>query len=149
MQHSRQISGQHDRRSAGVTEPPSTVAQIIYVVATLDVEREAHFLPQPVFIQGQCRTIDCLDRHLATLRATADPTAPAVTPDLRPMLLAVGAEHKRLIQHCWAGKTNQIAVRIADAWEYHVPKIGWLCYVEDEAKLSAYKSTGWSAGLAI
>jgi len=52
MQHSRQISGQHDRRWAGVTEPPSTVAQIIYVVATLDVEREAHFLPQPVFIQG-------------------------------------------------------------------------------------------------
>ena len=101
MQHSRQISGQHDRRSAGVTEPPSTVAQIIYVVATFDVEREAHFLPQPVFIQGQCRTIDCLDRHLATLRATADPTAPAVTPDLRPMLLAVGAKHKRLIQHCW------------------------------------------------
>ncbi|WP_373889336.1 DUF2793 domain-containing protein [Massilia sp. TS11] len=49
----------------------------------------------------------------------------------------------------WAGKTNQIAVRIADAWEYHVPKIGWLCYIEDEAKLSAYKSTGWSAGLAI
>ena len=49
----------------------------------------------------------------------------------------------------WAGKTNQIAVRIADAWEYHVPKIGWLCFIEDEAKLSAYKSTGWSAGLAI
>ena len=49
----------------------------------------------------------------------------------------------------WAGKTNQIAVRIADAWEYHAPKIGWLCYIEDEAKLSAYKSTGWSAGLAI
>lgn len=47
----------------------------------------------------------------------------------------------------WAGKTNQIAVRIADAWEYHAPTIGWLCYIEDEAKLSAYKSTGWSAGL--
>jgi hypothetical protein len=49
----------------------------------------------------------------------------------------------------WAGKTNQIAVRIADAWEYHAPKIGWLCYIEDEAKLSAYKTTGWSAGIAI
>ena len=47
------------------------------------------------------------------------------------------------------GKTNQIAVRIADAWEFHSPKIGWLCYIEDEAKLSAYKSTGWSAGIAI
>ena len=49
----------------------------------------------------------------------------------------------------WAGKTNQIAVRISDAWEYHVPKIGWLCFIEDEAKLSAFKATGWSAGLAI
>ncbi|MBX6756574.1 MULTISPECIES: DUF2793 domain-containing protein [Pseudomonadota] len=49
----------------------------------------------------------------------------------------------------WAGKANQIAVRIADAWEFHSPKIGWLCYIEDEAKLSAYKSTGWSAGIAI
>ena len=49
----------------------------------------------------------------------------------------------------WAGKTNQIAARIADVWEYHTPKIGWLCYIEDEAKLSAYKATGWSAGIAI
>ena len=49
----------------------------------------------------------------------------------------------------WSGKTGQIAVRIADTWEYHAPKIGWLCYIEDEAKLSAYKSTGWSAGIAI
>ncbi len=29
----------------------------------------------------------------------------------------------------WAGKTNQLAVRIADTWEYHTPKIGWLCYL--------------------
>ena len=55
--------------------------------------------------------------------------------------------HSRACHGRVGGKTNQIAVRIADAWEYHVPKIGWLCYVEDEAKLSAYKSTGWSAGL--
>ena len=49
----------------------------------------------------------------------------------------------------WAGKTNQIAVRIDGTWEFHPPKVGWLCYIEDEAKLSAYKSTGWSAGVAI
>lgn len=29
----------------------------------------------------------------------------------------------------WAGKTNQIAVRIAGAWEYYVPQIGWLCFI--------------------
>ena len=83
MQHSRQISGQHYRRAACVTEPPNTVAQVIDVVAALDVEREAHFLPQPVFIQGQRRTVDCLDRNLATLLAPADPTAPSIAPDLK------------------------------------------------------------------
>ncbi|MBS0214021.1 MAG: DUF2793 domain-containing protein [Proteobacteria bacterium] len=49
----------------------------------------------------------------------------------------------------WAGKTHQIAVRIGGVWEFHAPQTGWLCYIEDEAKLSAYKSTGWSAGIAI
>lgn len=52
----------------------------------------------------------------------------------------------------WTGKTNQIAahnVDSADVWEFHVPKIGWLCYIEDEARLSAFKATGWSAGIAI
>ena len=49
----------------------------------------------------------------------------------------------------WAGKTNQIAVRIGGVWEFHAPQVGWLCYIEDEAKLSVYKSAGWSAGIAI
>jgi hypothetical protein len=46
-------------------------------------------------------------------------------------------------------QTNQIAVRIEGAWEFHAPKVGWLCYIEDEAKLSAFKPAGWSAGIAI
>lgn len=49
----------------------------------------------------------------------------------------------------WADKTNHIAVRIDGTWEYHPPKVGWLCYIEDEGKLSAYKPAGWSAGIAI
>ncbi len=49
----------------------------------------------------------------------------------------------------WAGKTNQIAVRVVSAWEYYTPKVGWLCFVEDEAVLTVYKTTGWSAGIAI
>ena len=49
----------------------------------------------------------------------------------------------------WAGKTNQIAVRVAGTWEFYSPQIGWLCYLEDEAKLTAFKVGGWSAGLAI
>ena len=49
----------------------------------------------------------------------------------------------------WAGKTDQVAVCVAGAWEYHVPKIGWLCFVEDEAVLAVYRATGWSPGLAL
>jgi len=49
----------------------------------------------------------------------------------------------------WAGKSNQIAVCINSVWEFHAPKVGWLCYIEDEAKLSAYKPAGWSVGITI
>lgn len=49
----------------------------------------------------------------------------------------------------WAGKTDQIAVRVAGAWEYYVPKVGWLVYIEDESVLSVYKSSGWAAGITM
>ena len=49
----------------------------------------------------------------------------------------------------WAGKTNQIAIRVEGTWEYYTPKVGWLCFVEDEEVLTVYKPTGWSAGIAI
>lgn len=49
----------------------------------------------------------------------------------------------------WAGRAEQIAVRIEGAWEFHAPQVGWLAFIEDEAVLSAYKTTGWSPGLAL
>ena len=49
----------------------------------------------------------------------------------------------------WAGKINQIAVRIGGAWEFYAPRVGWLCFIEDEAVLSVYKAGGWSPGVAI
>jgi len=49
----------------------------------------------------------------------------------------------------WSGKTGQIAVYIGGTWEYYVPKVGWLAYIEDEAVLSVYKANGWSAGIGI
>jgi len=93
MQHSRQISGQQHRRTVGITCSPGSVAQVIDVVAALAAESEAHFLPQPVFIQGLRRTVDYFDGHLATIRTPAGPAAPTITPDLRPVLQAMGAEH--------------------------------------------------------
>lgn len=49
----------------------------------------------------------------------------------------------------WAGKSGQVAVWDGTTWQYGVPRVGWVAYIEDEEKLSAYKAGGWSAGVAI
>jgi hypothetical protein len=49
----------------------------------------------------------------------------------------------------WAGRTDQIAVWIAGAWEYHAPKVGWLAFIAAEDKLAVYKTGGWSAGVPV
>jgi hypothetical protein len=71
---------------------------------------------------------------------TAPPASPANGDRYIVPAAATGA---------WAGKTNQIAVRIAGSWEYHAPQVGWLAYIEDEDKLAVFRSTGWSAGISI
>lgn len=71
-------------------------------------------------------------------------SAPPATPtDGDRYVVAAGATG------AWAGRDGEIAVRIGGTWEFHVPRIGWLCYVEDEDLLSAYKATGWSPGISI
>ncbi|MCI1193660.1 DUF2793 domain-containing protein [Calidifontimicrobium sp. SYSU G02091] len=73
-----------------------------------------------------------------------DLTAPPASPaDGDRYIIPAGATG------AWAGKTNQIAVRIGGAWEYYSPAIGWLAFVEDENVLAVYKSSGWSAGVSI
>jgi hypothetical protein len=119
LQHPRQIAGQQDRRPAGIAEPPHAVAQIIDAVAALDAEREAHLLPQPVLVQGQRRTVVYFDGHGPTVRATAHPSAPTITPHLRPMLLAVGAEHERLIHRRWLDRFAEHGERGDLAWRQH------------------------------
>ena len=71
-------------------------------------------------------------------------TAPPATPvDGDRYIVAAGATG------AWAGRDGEIAVWIGGVWEFHAPKIGWLCYVEDEDLLSAYKAAGWSPGISI
>ena len=71
-------------------------------------------------------------------------TAPPATPvDGDRYIVAAGATG------AWAGRDGEIAVWIGGAWEFHAPRIGWLCYVEDEDLLSAYKASGWSPGISI
>lgn len=51
----------------------------------------------------------------------------------------------------WVGQEGRVAVwsQADNAWAFAVPRLGWVAYVEDEAKLTAYKAAGWSAGIAI
>ena len=92
-----------------------------------------------------------MDANLKRLGATVglsvkdrDLTAPPVSPANGDRYIVPAAA-----TGAWAGKTSQIAVRIEGTWEFHAPKVGWLCYIEDEGKLVAFKSAGWSAGIAI
>lgn len=75
------------------------------------------------------------DRDLAT--------PPATPVDGDRYIIPAGATG------AWSGRTDQIAARVAGVWEYHVPQIGWLCFVEDEEVLTVYKAAGWSPGTAV
>ena len=49
----------------------------------------------------------------------------------------------------WAGQAGKVAVWSGTAWVFGTPRVGWVAYIEDEEKLTAYKAGGWSAGIAI
>ena len=70
-------------------------------------------------------------------------TPPASPVDGDRYLIPAGASG------VWSGRSGQIGVRIGGAWEFYAPRVGWLCFIEDEAVLSVYKAAGWSAGVAI
>jgi len=75
------------------------------------------------------------DRDLAT-----PPASPAVGDTYIVAAAATGT---------WAGKEKQVAVWDGATWVFYAPRLGWVTYIEDEEKLSAYKTAGWSAGVAI
>ena len=100
---------------------------------------------------GESGWKDGMDANLKRLGAVAglsvkdrDLGAPPVSPvDGERYLIPAGATGP------WSGRTGQISVRIAGAWEFYAPRVGWLCFIEDEGALSVYKAAGWSAGVAI
>lgn len=71
---------------------------------------------------------------------TAPPASPAAGDTYIVGASATGA---------WATKDGQVAVWSGTAWIFGVPRVGWVAYIEDEEKLSAYKAAGWSVGIAI
>ena len=81
--------------------------------------------------------------HLSVLdRDVADPTTltPAEGDTYIVAASATGA---------WASHDGHVAVWDGAAWVFYTPRVGGVAYVEDEEKLTAYKATGWSAGIAI
>ena len=84
--------------------------------------------------------------HLSAIsRAlTAPPTSPADGATYIIAAAPTGA---------WAGRAGQLAAWVpgtpAGSWVFATPRLGWVAYVEDEEKLTAYKAAGWSAGIAI
>lgn len=71
---------------------------------------------------------------------TAPPGSPAAGDTYIPAATATGA---------WAGKDGQVAVWDGTAWVFGVPREGWVAWIEDEAKLCAFTSAAWSAGIAL
>lgn len=49
----------------------------------------------------------------------------------------------------WVGHAGHVAIWNGTAWVFGTPRLGWVAYIEDEEKLTAYKAAGWSAGIAI
>jgi hypothetical protein len=100
---------------------------------------------------GESGWKDAMDANLKRLGAVVGlsvkdrdlGTPPASPVDGDRYIVSAGATG------AWSGRSGQIAVRIGGVWEFYMPRVGWLCFIEDEAMLSAYQVTGWSAGLAI
>jgi hypothetical protein len=49
----------------------------------------------------------------------------------------------------WAGHGNHIAAWQDGAWQFSVPKTGWLAYVVDEAMLAGWSGTAWINALSL
>lgn len=49
----------------------------------------------------------------------------------------------------WSGHAGKVAVYNGSGWSIYTPRTGWVAFIEDEVKLSAYYSSAWSAGISI
>lgn len=50
----------------------------------------------------------------------------------------------------WAGRTGHVAAWQDGAWEFHVPREGWVAWIADEDLLCAWNGSAWvSAGLSV
>ena len=48
-------------------------------------------------------------------------------------------------QGAWAQQVGKIAVRQDETWRFHMPLIGWVMWVDDEARLLVRANDGWQS----
>lgn len=82
------------------------------------------------------RALDALVQVSVLSRVT---TTPAVSPNPGDRyLIPTGATG------LWSGQVGNIAAWQDGAWEFYVPRIGWLMWVVDENSLIVLKVSGWA-----
>lgn len=79
--------------------------------------------------------LSVLDRHL-----TAPPALPAEGDRYIVATSATGA---------WTGKSGQIAAWQDGAWVFHVPRKGWLAWVDDEQRSYVHDGATWLDAMAL
>ena len=79
--------------------------------------------------------LDALVQLSVRSRALADP--PAEPVDGEAWIVAAGGTGE------WVGRDGEVAVRQSGAWAFHVPRSGWVAWVEDERRLVTYDAGGW------
>lgn len=106
--------------------------------AWLVTENYAGEMDANLLLIGQALTqLSVIDRNL-----TAPPGGEADGDTYIPAAAATGE---------WAGHEDDIAVwdDTAGAYVFYTPRTGWVAFIEDEVKLSAFYGAAWSAGIAI
>ncbi|MBG0810594.1 DUF2793 domain-containing protein [Methylosinus sp. H3A] len=85
--------------------------------------------------------LDAMTQLAVIEKRTFPPTAPAEGDRYLVIATATGA---------FAGKEQNVAVRLAGGWVFLTPKAGWLAYVEAEQTTLLYDGSAWvDAGLAL
>jgi hypothetical protein len=80
--------------------------------------------------------------HLSVKNSTT--TAPPATPAAGDSYLVAAAA-----TDAWAGKDGQLAIWDGAAWQFGVPRNGWMCVDEGAGTLRTYLAGAWTAGIAL
>lgn len=49
----------------------------------------------------------------------------------------------------WSGKAGTVAAYQDGAWAFHAPRIGWLCFIADEAATCVWNGSAWAGAAGL